>query len=315
MKVPKDQKCPICAGTGRQLIFKTRDRHYRIRGEWVVARCTGCGLVQLDPMPESAELLSLYPEDFYAYSGLALGKSGVVARVKRFLFPSLHVRDPHFDHPGSVLDSGCGTGWALLRFRESGWECAGVEPNAGAAEFGRLHYGLAVHPGTVLSVGFDAGKFDYIRANHSLEHDPVPGETLAEFRRILKPNGKLLIGVPNIGSWPARWFGKYWWYLGAPVHTYNFTVPHLCRLLRMHGFEVERIRYAGNFGGLIGSAQIFLNRNRPDRVSTDGWLIESVLMKVVGQGLAAILNLLRQGDAVEVVAHPSLAEQDGGRRC
>ena len=310
MNSPSQQNCPICEGTGRQLIYRTRDRHYRIPGEWAVARCTGCGLVQLDPMPDADDLLALYPEGFYAYTDVAARNSGVLAKAKRLLFRSIYVHDPHFDRPGRILDSGCGTGWALLRFRELGWECVGVEPSAGAAEFGRAHYGLAVLPGTVLSVQLEAGQFDYVRSNHSLEHDPVPGQTLAEFHRLLKKEGKLLIGVPNIGSWPARWFGKYWWYLGAPVHTFNFTVPHLCRLLRQHGFEVESIRYAGNYGGLIGSAQIYLNRNRPERVSTDGWLINSVVMKVLGQGLATILNLCRQGDAIEIVAYPSVASQD-----
>jgi SAM-dependent methyltransferase len=296
--------CPVCGATERAKLFRTRDRHYRIAGEWDVARCTGCGMVQLDPMPSTAELMGLYPTDFYAYADLSAKNRGLMARIKHALFPTMYVNDPVFARPGRVIDSGCGTGWSLIKFRDQGWECVGVEPSDSAAKFGREHFKLDVRTGTVLSERLPAGQFDYIRSNHSLEHDPDADATLAEFRRLIRDDGTLLIGVPNIDSLPARWFGKYWWYLGAPVHTYNFSTRHLTRMLEKHGFAVRSVRYAGNFGGLNGSLQIYLNRNRPDRVSTDGWLVNNMIAKVIGQLLAMPLNLLRQGDAIEIVAAP-----------
>lgn len=296
--------CPLCGGTGREPIYRTRDRHYKIPGEWVVARCTGCGLVQIDPMLRTEELMPLYPTDFYAYQDLVPASQSFKAKLARWLFPSLHVGDPPLAKPGRVLDSGCGTGWGLLQFRAKGWECVGVEPSTAAAKFGREHYQLDIKAGTVNTERFPDLHFDYIRANHSLEHDPDPGATLGEFHRILKQGGKLLIGVPNIESAPARLFGRYWWYLGAPVHTYNFSRRHLVRLLGKHGFEVESVRYCGNWGGLAGSLQIYLNRNRPEKVSLEGWFVNSRLCRLAAQLISAVFNLFHQGDAIEVVAHP-----------
>lgn len=296
--------CPICGGYQRETIFKTRDRHYHIAGEWNVARCTECGMVQLDPMPKADALMKLYPKDFYAFQDMSMKQRGLVARIKAFLFPSLTVRDPKFAKPGRVLDSGCGTGWSLIPFREARWDCTGVEPSVDAAKFGRETYGLDIRAGTVHSEKFPDAHFDYIRSNHSLEHDPDANETITEFRRIIREDGKLLIGVPNIDSWPARWFGLYWWYLGAPTHTYNFTLDHLTHLLANHGFAVECVRYAGNYGGVLGSIQIYLNRNDPSLVATDGPLINSMLLRLVGQGVSAVINFFKQGDAIEVVATP-----------
>jgi SAM-dependent methyltransferase len=296
--------CPVCDDTHRESIFRTRDRHFKIPGEWTVARCTGCGLVQIDPMLTTQQLMALYPTDFYAFQDLAKKQKGLVATLKRLLFPTVYTNDPPLPRPGRILDSGCGTGWALLKFKELGWDCIGVEPGANAAKFGREHYDLDVRAGTVLTEKFPTAHFDYIRANHSLEHDPDAGDTIAEFRRILRGDGKLLIGVPNFDSLPARWFGRYWWYLGAPVHTYNFSVRHLSRLLNRYGFEVESIRYAGNFAGLVGSLQIYLNRNRPELASTDGWFVNSAISRIVGQAVAVLINLFRRGDAIEIVAHP-----------
>jgi SAM-dependent methyltransferase len=298
------QRCPICESLERKQLYLTRDRHFKIPGEWSVAKCLGCGLVQISPMLDSDALMELYPKNFYAFQDLAKKNQGFRELIKRLLFPTLLVKDPKFNQPGKVLDSGCGTGWALMKFKEQGWECVGVEPSKAAAQFGVEHYGLDIKAGTVNTVELPNRSFDYIRSNHSLEHDPVPGETLDVFRRLIKPDGVLLIGVPNIGGLFARLFGRYWWYLGAPVHAYNFTLPHLKKLLLSHGFEVVRVRYTGNYGGVIGSLQIFLNRNDQTLASTDGRLINSSIAKVIGQGISAIANLFHQGDAIEIIARP-----------
>ncbi len=297
----KLQKCPVCDDLRREQIYRTRDRHYRIPGEWNVARCVTCGLVQIAPMLTAEELLPLYPSDFYAFQNQRKNEENVNSRLKHILFPSLYVKDPEFPAPGCVLDSGCGTGWSLLKFRRLGWNCVGVEPNEVAARVGRECYGLDIKHGTVHTQAFPDESFDDIRSNHSLEHDPEPGATLHEFRRILKKNGRVLVGVPNIDSAPARWFGKYWWYLGAPVHTYNFSRRHLTKLAQRYGLVVESVRYTGNYGGIIGSLQIYLNRNDVELVSTDGWLINSMSCRVIGQAVSAFLNAIQHGDAIELI--------------
>ena len=293
--------CPVCDDTRREPIYRTRDRHFKISGEWTVARCLRCGLVQIDPMLTVDELMPLYPSDFYAFQDQSKKEDGAIGKFKRILFPSLYVKDPVFSASGRILDSGCGTGWSLLRFKKLGWECVGVEPSEAAARFGRKYYGLDIRNGTVHTEKFPDKYFDYIRSNHSLEHDPEPGATLQQFRRILRKDGRVLIGVPNIDSAPAHWFGKYWWYLGAPVHTYSFSRKHLTALVERHGFVVESVRYTGNYGGLIGSLQIYLNRNRPELASSDGWVINSTICRVAGQAASACLNVLRRGDAIEVI--------------
>jgi len=296
--------CPVCDETARSPLYLVPDRHYHIEGEWLVAKCAGCGLVQLDPMLSNDELGKLYPEDFYAFSDIAAKRNTSIGRLKGLLFRSLEVEDPSFSRSGRVLDSGCGSGWALREFKDKGWECRGVEPNEAAVRFGREQYGLNLDVGTVNSVNYPSGHFDYVRSNHSLEHDPDAGQTLKEFRRIIRPDGKLLIGVPNIAGAAARLFGPYWYYLGAPVHTYNFSLAHLERLLGRSGFKVESVRYCGNWGGVIGSLQVWLNRHDRNRTASEGFLVNSTVAKVVGQIVSGLLNRIGRGDCIEVVARP-----------
>jgi len=58
---------------------------------------------------------------------------------------------------------------------------------------------------------FADGHFDVVVSNATLEHDPRFWLTLAEMRRVLKPGGLLLIGVPGYTrerSWLRRLAGR-----------------------------------------------------------------------------------------------------------
>lgn len=160
--MPSRYACPVCDETRRLLLYLTKDRYYNIAGEWIVAECIGCGLVQIDPMLTMDQFKPLYPSKFYAYTDQRRDetrKDEFVLSLKRKLFHSLQVDDPEFKCPDRLLDSGCGTGWALLRFQSSGWECVGVDPSNDAARLARELYGLDIRAGTVYIEKFPEGYF------------------------------------------------------------------------------------------------------------------------------------------------------------
>jgi hypothetical protein len=66
-------------------------------------------------------------------------------------------------------------------------------------------------------------------------HDPRT--VLAEVSRILKPNGVLLVGVPNMGSFEARFFQDKWFHLDVPRHMTHLTKPSLKEALSASGFQ------------------------------------------------------------------------------
>ena len=305
----KDQKlfidkheCPVCGSNERIVFLTTIDRHYNIEGTWDIGKCKTCGLVQLTPMLSALDLIKLYPEDnYYAYD-INKHKQFFKRLIKKLFLSTLIVRDPKFDIAGKVLDYGCGTGWSLLEFKNNGWDCKGIEPSKIASKIGREQLGLNIIEGTIHTIDLANEKFSYIRANHSLEHDPDINETISKFNEHLEVNGKLLIGVPNINSLPYRLFGKYWWYLGAPVHTYNFTTDLLVKLLNKHGFKIESIRYCGNYAGILGSIQMYFNRNKKSQDPLKGFLMNFPPFIIIAQLFAGIINILGKGDAIEIVA-------------
>lgn len=163
--------------------------------------------------------------------------------------------------------------------------------------------GIDIRAGTIDAAGFESEMFDYVRSNHSFEHLHNPREVLSEIRRILKPNGLLFIGVPNVAGLASKIFGTYWWYLGAPVHTFGYSPSSLSHLLIKAGFEIKQVKYNSTFAGIFGSLQIYWNR-RNGRNSEDGWIFQSRVLRVFGHWLARLSDLFHSGDCIEVIAQP-----------
>jgi SAM-dependent methyltransferase len=292
--------CPLCGGGNHEEIYLARDRHYGIPGVYRIVRCAGCSLIFLNPMYSDEELSALYPNNYYAYQD-NFQQSRWKEIAKNILGCRVSTLDPEFSAPGRMLDLGCGSGWFMSTMRDQGWETHGVEISRPAAEVGRKTRGLDIFPGTLREARFPDAYFDYVRSNHSLEHITSPGETLEEIHRILRPDGKVLIGVPNVGSLNARVFGQYWWYLGAPVHPFTYSVETLCQLLHKYQFVVEKVTYNSDHSGIIGSLQIWLNRGN-GRKSTEGTVIGNPLLRVLCHWIAKCFDLFKRGDAIEITA-------------
>jgi SAM-dependent methyltransferase len=293
-------KCSLCGSEALEQAYITHDRHYGIEGTFTLSKCTSCGLVFVNPMPTEDYLTSLYPPTYYSYQDFYEKDLSTIGKIYKKYLVNIGTRDPHFKTPGKILDIGCGSGQFLYKMKKKGWIVSGVEVSESAAKLGNELEQLNIYNGNLLQAKFPGASFDYIRSNHSFEHITNPEEVLQEIHRILKPGGKLLIGVPNIVSFNARLFKKYWWYLGAPVHTYNYSVSTLSRMLEKHGFKVERVTHTGDYSGILGSFQIYLNKNSK-RKSGEGFFINSRIFRIIAHWIAKVLNRLGSGDAIEII--------------
>jgi len=294
-------QCPVCDSTKQRELYVTKDRHYGIQGDYRVVQCEACELVFLNPMYEDSELVPLYPEDYYAFRDQSRKVGATKQIIKKVLGYEFEAKDPKFNNVGKVLDVGCGSGWLLARMHDQGWQAYGVEVNKAAAKLAAEQTGLSIFNGTLPDANFPANFFEYVRLHHSFEHMSRPHEILREVFRILKPDGTLFIGVPNYSSFNARIFGRYWWYLGVPVHPVNYSVKNLRSLLARNGFHIKTLTFNSNYSGLLGSLQIFLNRNHGNRTG-DKIALGVVPLKMLCLWMAKIFHWCRRGDAIEIVA-------------
>lgn len=292
--------CPICDKSDlKELYPDAYDPHYGIPGRFRVVQCLNCSLVFVNPMLADELLMDLYPPDYYAYGDEPPARPAKLL-LKRLFGYWQGVKDPRFDKPGTFLDLGCGAGAHVARMQQVGWRSYGVELNNSAVDSG-THKGLSIFRGTLRQAKFPSAYFDYIRASHSLEHMTCPHETLEEIRRILKPAGKIMIAVPNTASVTARLFGKYWWHLCPPVHPFGYSLRSLTELLSRHHFHVEKAAWNSDYVGLLGSLQMWINRDTGRR-SFEGSLFASKPLRVLSGWMQRLFDVANRGDMIEVTA-------------
>jgi SAM-dependent methyltransferase len=140
-----------------------------------------------------------------------------------------------------LLEVGCGSGEWLAYMRGLGWRVEGVEPDPKAVETARAH-GLDVRKGQLSDQRYPDGYADVICLIHVIEHMHDPVATLKECRRVLKPNGRLVIATPNSASLGHRRFRSNWVSLDPPRHLMIFDPSTMRRLLDQSGFTVDWLR-------------------------------------------------------------------------
>jgi 2-polyprenyl-3-methyl-5-hydroxy-6-metoxy-1,4-benzoquinol methylase len=127
---------------------------------------------------------------------------------------------------GKLLDIGAGTGDFLVVAKNDGWETIGIEPSEKAKS-------IAISKGVNFSAklsDLDNHSFDVITMWHVLEHVPNLDEYLLELKRLLKPNGTILIAVPNFKSFDAEYYGRFWAAYDVPRHIWHFSKTAIKKL-------------------------------------------------------------------------------------
>ncbi|MDP3938375.1 MAG: class I SAM-dependent methyltransferase [Deltaproteobacteria bacterium] len=248
--------CPACDRQGGAAVIETDVPGL---GKVRLVRCARCGMGYLDPQPEPDEIAPFYASEYYGGSGTKF-----VATVERMRSAMAKRRARRLARglpPGArVLDVGCGDGrlleaFAALGFRGVGTERAGRRPRALTSQSD-----IEVLAGDLTTTGLEPGQFDLGVFWHVLEHLHDPLASLQEAARVLRPGGRLVVAVPNLDSFQARWTGRSWFHLDLPRHLFHFTPGSLTALLSRAGFRVEHVGHFSFEQNPFGILQSALNR-------------------------------------------------------
>lgn len=264
---------------------------------WRVVRCADCGQMYTDPQPPFESWEEFYPEDYPAhripvkrhrwhtgfrrqwdrwllslYRGYPPERSAVRRRtLATLLAPILGTRlDPYVLPAGKrprakLLDFGCGSGSYLAKMRDLGWDVLGVDLSERAVRQARMVHDVPAMVGTIPSRDLPAKSFDLITAWEVLEHLQRPRQALAGMRGLLRPNGRLVMTVPNQTGWAARYFGPDWVGLDLPRHLTHFSASTLSAMLNLEGFRVIHLSTTCHSGWIRHSARRLLARERSMR--------------------------------------------------
>lgn len=145
-------------------------------------------------------------------------------------------------NPKSILDLGCGNGNVLEKIKlKSDADLYGLDLSEKMIESAKEKLGARVElkVGDAEQLPYDDNQFEVIVCNASFHHYPNPDQVLLEIRRVLKPNGTLVLGDPTA---PFEWYLKFlnWglkWSNSGDCRIYGKKEIH--ELLLKHGFKVS----------------------------------------------------------------------------
>ncbi|QDY70410.1 glycosyltransferase [Qingshengfaniella alkalisoli] len=150
-----------------------------------------------------------------------------------------------------MLDIGTGSGLAARAFLAAGWDvtATGFDVDAYLTDQAVFPEGIELHENVDVTdmTLFPDASFDVVWCAHVLEHVLDTGRALAEIRRVLKPDGLLLVTVPPAKSTVV----------GGHVSN-GWNVGNLMYVLAVTGFDLRSgrfVRHGYNIFGEVGRGE------------------------------------------------------------
>lgn len=229
-------------------LFSATDRLYGTTDKaFVIVECRKCRLIRLYPQPSPAELRDYYPPDYWF-----VAESGAADKLeqwyRRFVlrdhlrFVERAIRES--EEEGIVLDVGCGGGLFLQMLAERGAKkVVGLDFSLDAANVAWRRAGVPAACGTLSRPPLSNASCAAITMFHVLEHLYDPASYLDAAHRLLRPDGRLIVQVPNAACWQFLLFGERWNGVDVPRHLIDYRLCDLEMLLGDCGFEVLRYKH------------------------------------------------------------------------
>jgi SAM-dependent methyltransferase len=232
--------CIVCGSEKRETALPDVPNRLNPDEKFTIAACSECGFWYLAPRPDEQEIARYY--DLDEYHPHHVGSESVMDKIYR----AVRVRNlqakrkfvNQWARRGELLDIGCGTGEFPAEMKANRWTVSAMEtaPEARAAAE-QKEIPLAGNLEEITG----GQRFDAITMWHVLEHVHRVDELFKHIKRLLKPDGTLVIAVPNRDSLDARRYGENWVALDTPRHLYHFRPRDMRSLAERNGLYVVRV--------------------------------------------------------------------------
>lgn len=236
--------CPVCSTGSPVKIFQVKD--YSVSGEMFdVLECKNCGLRVTYPVPGIDRIRNYYQsEDYISHHNASKGIVNSLYRlVRKFTVRKKRqlIKKISGKEHGLLLDVGSGTGFFPAEMIKAGWVTTGLEPDEQARVAALSLNRIELLPSENL-YQLPEKTFDVITLWHVLEHVHDLYGYMQQFKKLMKPDGLLLIAVPNFSSHDASVYGNFWAAYDVPRHLYHFNPAAMKVLAERSGLIVHNIK-------------------------------------------------------------------------
>lgn len=230
--------CPWCGSEKSHLHLHLKD-YFLTQEPFDIVECEQCHLLFTLPRPSSNEIGKYYQsQDYYSHQE---NNNGFVPRLYEAIKKvnikhkyKLAANDVLCSSAGKLLEIGCGVGDFLHYAENNGWQCCGVEPSDEAVGILRSKSSAVIVKPEQIG-DFPDASFDLICMWHVLEHVDSLTWQIDELKRLVKPNGRIVIAVPNYQSYDAQYYKDKWAAYDVPRHLNHFSSDVLCNILNSKG--------------------------------------------------------------------------------
>lgn len=181
----------------------------------------------------------------------------------------------------NFLEVGCGTGYVLesIQNKFPTVEISGAEYHEEGLEFARTRIPTANFRQLDITKMTDVNVYDVIGAFDVIEHIEEDQQSLLNLARALKPNGKLIISVPQ-----HQWL----WSVTdeAACHVRRYSSKELTTKLHQAGLKLD---YKSSFISLL-IPLMFISRRRSKNLQTDP-MRELRVPKLLNRALETVMSL------------------------
>jgi SAM-dependent methyltransferase len=284
----KKTTCKICKETNQNNIYIGKEMMYGTREKFEYFQCKNCDCLQITQIPN--DLSKFYPSDSY-YSMTtdnSVYYKNPFKNFYKYLKDNLILNILHkyplwlesggdeivygmrsmtnlkkINHNSKILDIGCGSGVLLYRLRNAGfYNATGNDP---------FTKEIITESGEKIisnkSFNESKDKYDLVMMHHSLEHVPNPVEVLKDIKKILKPNGQILIRIPYVDSYCWEQYKEQWMQMDPPRHLFLHSKKSIQIMLKEAGLNKDNEVFDSNKYAIIGSEQNKLDVSMQDEKS------------------------------------------------
>ncbi len=187
--------CPLCKLNDRKHLFNIKHS--------AVYQCRICGLRYIDPCLSEEAMAGVYEsnenltkfhdfhEGYYDYGDLSKKSKTLIDFRRALSMLENHVAER------SIFDVGFGNGFFLAAARERGWKVCGIDSSMKNLELTRKKFSLELTCANFDIYEPDDTKYDVVSFWDVIEHCSDPYKFIKKAAQMLKPNGFVLIGLPN----------------------------------------------------------------------------------------------------------------------
>ncbi|MCM8767772.1 MAG: class I SAM-dependent methyltransferase [Candidatus Omnitrophica bacterium] len=221
-------KCNFCDG---KTLLKVKIKF------WKIYQCKNCKISFLYPIPEKIE--QIYNQKYFERWYLP-----TYQQRKKYLEKIFLRIEPYISQKGKVLDIGCGIGILLELMREKGFEVIGQDISQFSIESCKKK-GFKVYS-SINNINSE-NQFDIITMIDVIAHLKEPSNYLQKCKKLLKPNGFLIIKTPlhsNFFFFITKIFSfieKSKSILHIPAQIYHFDKNSFFKISKLFDLKLVKI--------------------------------------------------------------------------